>query len=719
LEHARAALRRTLRTVLVTAALAVAASIASAQTTVYVDRTNPAANDANIGTELQPYLTINGAMAANNGPNVTILVKPGVYRESMSVPNSGALGFPFVFRATGPGVVIDGSDDFSTSAQWAAAAGGEFLAAGVSWNPAMVFVDGVRLTVSTAAIGSLPANTFRYVSGQGLYVDLAGVNPGTRVTQVTRRIGFTMSTKQFVTIEGFEIVRSNDRGINVFGGSDLAFKGNRISFSNSYGIQLVGTLNSLIEGNLVTDAGLHGIGLISGTPGSPTGNTVRNNESARNAHPTIRQANGIFLSGAPNNTLSGNRLHHNQDTGMHFAAASNGCISTNNVSYANGDHGFDHLATANVVHMHDVAFGNFIDGFSFEGNSPGGQVYNSASVDNGITNAQNGHNLWVDDASFVGFASNHNLFWNSTLQPVVKQGLNAYATVAAWSAATLGTHDAASRQGDPLFTSAATGDFMPLAGSPLIDAAESDLPGWPTVDASGTVRIDATTIPDVGVGPVTFADIGAFEFIPPSDRAPVLSVPPARIIAIQGSTISFVVSASDPDGDPITSLTMSARLKKNAVQPTFVKNATNTSGTVTWAVGNQNGNTSITFIAANALADTALVEVQVKKATKGPGGGRLLAGEEFEVVALSGGYPMPMSSEVEFALALPSDEDVDFAIYDAQGRRVWSETRAEGAGLVRLRWTGVDMSGRRAATGLYFAKVRVGEASFVRKVVRN
>src|SRR6185436_17603794 len=125
-----------------------------------------------------------------------------------------------------------------------------------------------------------------------------------------------------------------------------------------------------------------------------------------------------------------------------------------------------------------------------------------------------------------------------------------------------------------------------------------------------------------------------------------------------------------------------------------------------------------TFIARNDLADTSTTQVQIKKSVKAPIGPFATASEYVDELALSSGFPMPSAGDVEFALSLPNDENVDWGIFDAQGRRVWSETRMASAGQIRLRWSGLDMSGRRAATGIYFARVRVGETEFVRRVVR-
>src|SRR5262245_20745062 len=91
------------------ALLAVLADSAGAQT-FYVDNQSAACSNTGAGTELQPYCTIAAAAAAHNGPGITIIVKPGIYREQVTIPGSGASGMPFVIKASGPGVVVDGSD---------------------------------------------------------------------------------------------------------------------------------------------------------------------------------------------------------------------------------------------------------------------------------------------------------------------------------------------------------------------------------------------------------------------------------------------------------------------------------------------------------------------------------------------------------------------------------------------------------------------------------
>jgi len=676
--------------------------------TFYVDNQSLGASTAGPGTELQPYSTIMSAANAHKGAGITILVKPGIYREQVSVPASGADGAPYVFQALGPGVIVDGSDDLSGAARWAATATTAFLAAEVNLEPTQVFVDGVRLAKATSA-AAMPSGSFFYAAGTGLYVNLGGDNPGTHDVAVSQRTyGFTMSSKSFVTVDGFEVRRTNDRGLNLSTSTDLAISHNTVSFAGRFGIQATGCQRVRIEGNVVTDANYHGIGLTAGS----TGCTVIGNESARNADPAIRQANGIYLYGAPGNTLSGNRLHHNQDTGEHFGPGSNDCVSTNNISWANGDHGFDHLGTSNTIHVNDVAYGNHMDGFSFEGNSPGSQLHNSIAIENGLTT--NEYDLWVDASSSIGFVSDRNIFWNSTLQPPIKFGSTVYSSLATYQ--TDSGQDAHSMQADPLFVNPAAGDFMLGLGSPAIDAATSAVAFWPVTDALGGARIDDPRTTDTGEGPITYGDLGALEYVP-LDAPPVVTCPD-RILIVTGASVSFEVSASDPDGDPIAALEMSyGNLPRNSTIPTFVVNEDHTLSTFSWTPPAKNGTYNITFTASNTLVGSATTQIQVRKRLNNglaAGADGMLSG----TLSLSNGFPNPSAGAVDFALSLPEDAQVDWAVFDMQGRRVWSESGVRSAGPARLHWSGVDATGRRVANGLYLVRVRVGDEEFTRRVVR-
>ena len=487
------------------------ASSAHAQT-FHVDRQSPTCSDAGPGSEAQPYCTLNAAAAAHKGAGVTLVVKPGTYREQLTVPASGAAGNPYVLRADGPGVVLDGADPFDSPGQWTPFMNGVWRA-GVTWAPRRVFVDGAPIDSSMQAPDALPEGTFRYVAGEGLYVNLGGDNPGDHATFVGRRNnGFNLAARSWVTIEGFEITRTEDRGIRLQSGcSNVVVSGNHVTLANSYGIHTVGGVNVVIENNRVSDCTFHGIGLTAGA----TGCTVRGNESFANAHPEVRVANGIYVFGSPGNVLSRNRIHENQDSGVQIQSGSHNCVAFNNASWNNGDHGFDHLGATGTVHLNDVAYGNFKDGFSIEGFSTGTRLLNCISADNGIQG--NEFDLYVDAGSVAGFVSDYNIFWNSTAQPPIKYASTPYASIEDYQEAS--DQDDHSLQADPLFTQPDAGEFRLVAGSPAIDSGTSEAPEWPPLDADGNPRVDVPAVANTGAGPTPFTDRGAHEY--PLGPAPV------------------------------------------------------------------------------------------------------------------------------------------------------------------------------------------------------
>jgi parallel beta-helix repeat protein len=579
--------------------LALAAPAMAHAATYYVDNGSGSCSPSGPGTEAQPYCTISAAVAAHNGPGVTILVKPGLYREQVNVNASGTSSSSFVIQALGSPVQVDGSDDFSSPGQWVPFSSDVYRASTVSWSPLQVFKDGARLTPSTASPAALPANSFVYVSGAGLYVNVGGGNPGTHTLWVGHRsFGFQLSGRSWITLAGFRVAHTESRGIYLNNAcNDITVSRDTVSFANSYGIQNVGANENLIEYCQTSDNNLHGIGFTQGAHDC----IVRFNESMRNADPAIRRANGIYLNAAPNNTLYGNRLHHNQDTGIHFSGQSHDCLSYDNRSWRNGDHGYDHLDAAGTVHVNDVAFGNYKDGFSIEGSSPNTHVHNCIAIDNGLTTDE--FDMWVNNTSAPGFVSDYNIFWNSTSQVPFKFITTKYATIAAYQAAS--GQDAHSFQVNPMFVDTTGGDFHLRAGSPAIDNADADTPDWPPVDAEGSPRLDDPATPNTGEGPVPYADRGALEYRP---NLPPVVVAPATVSVAENQLLTLSITASDPDGDPIASLTATG-LPPGA---TFTADPGNLSGTLSWTPDfTQAGSYTVSFTASNATsgADTTVITV--------------------------------------------------------------------------------------------------------------
>jgi hypothetical protein len=87
-------------------------------------------------------------------------------------------------------------------------------------------------------------------------------------------------------------------------------------------------------------------------------------------------------------------------------------------------------------------------------------------------------------------------------------------------------------------------------------------------------------------------------------------------------------------------------------------------------------------------------------------------------VALSNGFPNPSRAAVEFALDLPVESRVEWAVYDLRGRLVWSERREARAGRTVLRWSGETTGGEPAASGIYLVRAQAAGTRLTQRVVR-
>jgi len=95
------------------------------------------------------------------------------------------------------------------------------------------------------------------------------------------------------------------------------------------------------------------------------------------------------------------------------------------------------------------------------------------------------------------------------------------------------------------------------------------------------------------------------------------------------------------------------------------------------------------------------------------------------VSRLEQNYPNPFNPSTTLRFTVGSSDarrggraSVLLAIYDVSGRTVVVVKRAEmSPGAYAIPWNGLDARGRPVASGIYFAELRLGDASFVRKIV--
>ncbi|MGE5177215.1 MAG: putative Ig domain-containing protein [Hyphomicrobiales bacterium] len=99
-----------------------------------------------------------------------------------------------------------------------------------------------------------------------------------------------------------------------------------------------------------------------------------------------------------------------------------------------------------------------------------------------------------------------------------------------------------------------------------------------------------------------------------SDEPPRVAAP-ALVVESEGNPIAFDVHASDPDGDPITSLTATG----TPGGASFTTNTEFTTGTFAWTpAAGQAGEYDVVFAASNALTDSATTHFSVTHTSLGP-----------------------------------------------------------------------------------------------------
>jgi len=188
--------------------------------------------------------------------------------------------------------------------------------------------------------------------------------------------------------------------------------------------------------------------------------------------------------------------------------------------------------------------------------------------------------------------------------PTSKSGfVNALLTI---------TYTASDPDGDPIDELTLEGVQMgpPPPGMTFTTNANntSGTMNWtPTGPFHGDITINATSGP-FGTTTVFTTTLTI------TDRAPVVTAPPT-VSGSEGTLVSFNVTAADPDGQAITSLTASA-LPFGA---TFVPDGTNTTGAFNWTPGfNQAGTYPVTFSASNARTGTAATTITISNVNRAP-----------------------------------------------------------------------------------------------------
>jgi parallel beta-helix repeat protein len=396
---------------------------------------------------------------------------------------------------------------------------------------------------------------------------------------ITGRVnGIKVSSRSWVTVQGFTITQTTGAGIYVsyssnvtvsnmtvtqtpggngiyvtqssaitIAGNHVAYAGQPASGYTWQGIAVNATSNSMVVGNEAAHNTDAGIALINGA----TGIEVKNNVTFANARQYTRAAAGIDVR-ASGNTIDGNTSYSNEDSGIQFYNGG-GNLAYNNVCYNNGDHGIDDLNSPNQVIVANTVYGNTTSGINLEGTagtsaSSGGTVANNVSVNNALHSFGTKGNIRVDANSTAGTSIDYDLVNLDSAGTAFTWGNTRYASLLALQSAT--GQESHGLEADPLFRYPPTADFQLAEGSPAIDSANSAVTGQPATDRDSNARVDDPLTANTGSGSTPYEDRGAYEFqLPaPGDTPPIAALTVTPSTGAAPLTITADASAST-DGD--------------------------------------------------------------------------------------------------------------------------------------------------------------------------
>ena len=268
----------------------------------------------------------------------------------------------------------------------------------------------------------------------------------------------------------------------------------------------------------------------------------------------------------------------------------------------------------------------------------------------------------------------------------------------------MGSPSASGPEDAPIVISVAVGD---PDGHPITSLTATNTPAGSTFtpgagNTTGTLSW-TPTYGQAGTYTVTFTATNALSgsssteiTIGDVDRAPVVTAS-ATAYTVPGAPVALVVTVTDPDGDPITTLETSG-LPDGAV---FTPGPENHSGRVDWtpALG-QEGSYTVTFTASNAITSSCNTVITVGTASTGVG--------PLEPALLRPALsPSPLRSRSTLSFRTSQAGAVQVELLDLSGRRVRAllHERDAAAGVHHVPIDGRSDRGDLLPSGVYLYRI--------------
>ena len=81
---------------------------------------------------------------------------------------------------------------------------------------------------------------------------------------------------------------------------------------------------------------------------------------------------------------------------------------------------------------------------------------------------------------------------------------------------------------------------------------------------------------------------------------------------------------------------------------------------------------------------------------------------EFELSA----YPNPFNPSTTLRYSIPHSSDIKIKIYNLLGKEIWTKDETQTiAGMYEVVWNGVNNSGSKLSSGIYFVRIQANQQS--------
>jgi hypothetical protein len=312
---------------------------------IYVSQQHSQAADTGAGTREAPLKTISAAAKMAQAGD-TVIVAPGMYRESVKLTHSGMAGKPIVFQSEAKHqAIISGADVLSDPKDEGAGVYSYPVSkvhpvAYLGGNPQWVYLNGLPLERAETPDRLIPGSFYLDLKGQRVRVSLPEDEDITKATlEYASREGLLAADKPLddIHLKGFTLQHTANwfrgHGPIFASGRRWLVENNHVRWTSYGGVKVTNSNACIVRNNLIEWAGCDGVGGGFNVDMLFEGNTVRYNNWR--SFEWGMEGGGSKFSCTIDCRYTGNEFAFNYGPGLWTDACATGTLYEKNICHDN------------------------------------------------------------------------------------------------------------------------------------------------------------------------------------------------------------------------------------------------------------------------------------------------------------------------------------------------------------------------------------------------